>query len=48
VVLAASSAAPQGPTFLEALDEQLGLKLKPGKATLPMLMVDHVEKLSEN
>jgi bla regulator protein BlaR1 len=41
-------AASQGPSFLEALDEQLGLKLKPGKATLPMLMIDHVEKPSEN
>jgi bla regulator protein BlaR1 len=40
--------APQGPTFLEAVDEQLGMKLKAGKATLPILMVDHVEKPSEN
>jgi uncharacterized protein (TIGR03435 family) len=45
---AESPAQPQGPSFLEALDEQLGLKLRSGKATVPLLMVDHVEMPSEN
>jgi uncharacterized protein (TIGR03435 family) len=38
----------QGPTFLEALEEQLGLKLKPTKAMLKILVVDHVEEPSPN
>jgi bla regulator protein blaR1 len=37
-----------GPTFEEALREQLGLKLIPMKAPLQVLIVDHVETLSEN
>jgi uncharacterized protein (TIGR03435 family) len=40
--------APPGPTFLEALREQLGLKLESTKAPLPILVVDHVERPSEN
>jgi len=40
--------ATQGPTFLEALQEQLGLKLKPIKAPLRTLVVDHVEEPSPN
>jgi bla regulator protein BlaR1 len=39
---------PQGPTFLEAVNDQLGLKLKPGKAPLTVLMIDHVDRPSEN
>ena len=37
-----------GSTFLEALREQLGLKLKPAKAQLRVLVVDRVERPSEN
>jgi uncharacterized protein (TIGR03435 family) len=37
-----------GPTFLEALRGQLGLKLEPTKAPLQILIVDHVERPSEN
>jgi uncharacterized protein (TIGR03435 family) len=37
-----------GPTFLEALKDQLGLKLKPTRATIQALVIDHVEKPSEN
>jgi uncharacterized protein (TIGR03435 family) len=48
----ASSAPPeapaQGPSFLEAMDDQLGLKFKPGKASLQVLVVDHVEMPSAN
>lgn len=38
----------QGTTFLEALNEQLGLKLKPTKAPLNVLVIDHVEMPSPN
>jgi bla regulator protein blaR1 len=37
-----------GPTFGEALREQLGLKLIPMKAPMQVLIVDHVDTLSEN
>ena len=49
---APSSADPppdsQGFTFLEALSEQLGLKLESTKAPLQVLVIDHVERPSEN
>jgi bla regulator protein blaR1 len=38
----------EGPTFLEAVKEQLGLKIEPTKATLDVLVVDHVEEPSDN
>jgi bla regulator protein BlaR1 len=38
----------QGPSFLEALREQLGLKLKPTEAPLDVLVIDHVERPSPN
>jgi bla regulator protein blaR1 len=38
----------QGPSFLDALREQLGLKLETTKAAVRTLIVDHVEKPSEN
>ena len=37
-----------GPTFQEALREQLGLKLESEKGPLDILVVDHVEHPSEN
>jgi uncharacterized protein (TIGR03435 family) len=37
-----------GTTFLEALKDQLGMKLKPAKAPQDVLVVDHVEKPSGN
>lgn len=40
--------APAGPTLLEAMHEQLGITLKPTKAVIPALVVDHVERPSEN
>jgi uncharacterized protein (TIGR03435 family) len=38
----------QGPSFLDALREQLGLRLESSKAPLQILLVDHVERPSEN
>lgn len=39
---------PQGPTFLEALHDQLGLKLESTRGPLQVLVIDHVERPSEN
>jgi uncharacterized protein (TIGR03435 family) len=36
------------PTFLEALGEQLGLKLKSTTGPVDVLVIDHVEMPSEN
>ena len=35
----------EGESMLEALESQLGLKIRPGKANLEMLVVDHIEKV---
>jgi uncharacterized protein (TIGR03435 family) len=37
-----------GPSLFTALQEQLGLKLKPAKGSVDILAIDHVEKPSEN
>jgi uncharacterized protein (TIGR03435 family) len=37
-----------GGTFRDALKEQLGLKLKPDKGAVPVLVIDHVEQPSPN
>jgi uncharacterized protein (TIGR03435 family) len=42
------AAEPQGATFLKAVREQLGLKLVATKGPTRMLIIDHVEKPSEN
>ncbi len=39
---------PQGPTFLQAVRDQLGLKLESAKAPIRVLVVDHIERPSEN
>jgi uncharacterized protein (TIGR03435 family) len=39
---------PSGPTFLEALHEQLGLKLEPQTGPVDVLVIDHVEEPSPN
>jgi uncharacterized protein (TIGR03435 family) len=38
----------QGTTFQQALQEQLGLKLKSTKVSMDTLVIDHVERPSEN
>jgi uncharacterized protein (TIGR03435 family) len=39
---------PTGPTFLEALQEQLGLKLVPQTGPVDVLVIDHIEEPSPN
>ena len=39
---------PTGPTFLEALKEQLGFKLESQTGPVDMFVVDHVEEPLEN
>ncbi len=39
---------PNPVTFMEALREQLGLKLQSAKAPLRILVIDHIERPSEN
>jgi uncharacterized protein (TIGR03435 family) len=37
-----------GPTFFEALKDQLGLKLQPTRAPIQILFIDRVEQPSPN
>ena len=39
---------PTGPTIFVALQKQLGLRLDPAKVPVERLVVDHVEKLTDN
>jgi uncharacterized protein (TIGR03435 family) len=39
---------PSGPSIFSAIQEQLGLKLESTKAPVDVLVIDHVEKPSEN
>jgi uncharacterized protein (TIGR03435 family) len=39
---------PTGPTFMEALKEQLGLKLVPQTGPVDVLVIDHIEEPSPN
>ena len=39
---------PTGPTFLEALKEQLGFKLESQTGPVDVVIVDHVEQPSAN
>jgi uncharacterized protein (TIGR03435 family) len=41
-------ADPNGPTFMEALREQLGLKLESTTDLVDVLMIDHIEEPSPN
>jgi uncharacterized protein (TIGR03435 family) len=36
------------PLLLTAVQEQLGLKLESGKGPMPVLVIDHIERPSEN
>ena len=37
-----------GPTLQTAVQDQLGLKLESGKGPVEMIVIDHVEKASDN
>lgn len=43
-----STAAPLGPSLFTAIEDQLGLRLEAGKGPLPVLVIDSVQKPSEN
>ena len=43
-----SAKAPEGPSIYTAIQEQLGLRLRAGKVPVEVLVIDHVEKPSEN
>jgi uncharacterized protein (TIGR03435 family) len=44
----AAAEPPPGITFIDAVREQLGLKLESTKAPVPMLVIDHIERPSAN
>jgi uncharacterized protein (TIGR03435 family) len=43
-----SDSAAAGPSIVTALEEQLGLKLQPTKATVDFLIIDQAERPSQN
>jgi uncharacterized protein (TIGR03435 family) len=41
-------ADPMGPTFTTAIEEQLGLKLEPARGPVEVLVIDSIERPSQN
>jgi uncharacterized protein (TIGR03435 family) len=44
----ANTTDPQGPPFVRALKEQLGIKLQATRVMLPALVIDHIERPTPN
>lgn len=42
------SSVSDGPSVFTAIEEQLGLKLRPGKGPVHVIVIDHLEQPSEN
>ena len=45
---ASAENVPDGPSIFTVIEEQLGLKLVPAKAPVPILAVDHIERPTDN
>jgi uncharacterized protein (TIGR03435 family) len=45
---AVATSDPIGPTLLDAIQDQLGLKLESGKGPVEIIVIDHIEKPSGN
>ena len=43
-----TSVDPDGPSFQQAVQDQLGLKLQSRKSSIQVIVLDHVEHPSEN
>jgi len=43
-----NSETPGEPSLFTAVEEQLGLRLQPTKAPVPVMVIDHVEQATEN
>jgi len=43
-----SNAADAGPSFIQALNEQLGLKLSSQEGRVEVIVLDHIEHPAEN
>jgi uncharacterized protein (TIGR03435 family) len=43
-----AAADKDGPSISVALQQQLGLKLEKGRGPVPVLVLDHIERLKDN
>jgi uncharacterized protein (TIGR03435 family) len=45
---ATADTSDTGPSISAALQQQLGLKVETGKGLVPVIVVDHIERLTDN